>query len=594
MSNEASHTYEFGPFLLDPSRRLLLREGKPVSLTAKAFDTLQLLIKNKERIVEKEELLKGIWPDTFVEEATLAQNIFTIRKTLGQTPDGHQYIVTVPKRGYRFVGTVRELQKQPVSVEEGQPPAAGPSGGDEKTKSEQQSLAVMPLVNMSDDPNAEYLCDGITENVINSLSQLHELRVVARSTVFRYKGGEIDPQEVGRELNVTAVLAGRVQLMCEQLIVKAELVDVANGWQLWGEQYARKLSDIFEVQDEIAKHISASLRLRLTTEEQNQLARHHTENAEAYRLYMEGRYHWNKRTDESLKKAIKCFEHAINIDPNYALAYSGLADAYVSFDFHGLLPPWETMPKAKAAARRAIIIDSSLAEAHTSLACVKLIYDRDWATAEKEFKRALELNQNYAHGHNWYSQYLMATGQIEESFKESMIALSLDPFDIGTNLHLGWHYLHAREYDKAIKQLTKVIDLDPHFYLAHLLLGMAYEQRGRFSEALAEFQEARVLEDSPVLLGFLGYTYAALGNKSEAVELLNELQERAKRSYVPPYSMALIYSCLQDQDKAFESLDEAYSDGNQWLTWLKIAPEFDSLRTDPRFATLLRRLNLKN
>jgi tetratricopeptide (TPR) repeat protein len=348
------------------------------------------------------------------------------------------------------------------------------------------------------------------------------------------------------------------------------------------------------VQDEIAKHISASLRLRLTTEEQNQLARHHTENAEAYRLYMEGRYHWNKRTDESLKKAIKCFEHAINIDPNYALAYSGLADAYVSFDFHGLLPPWETMPKAKAAARRAIIIDSSLAEAHTSLACVKLIYDRDWATAEKEFKRALELNQNYAHGHNWYSQYLMATGQIEESFKESMIALSLDPFDIGTNLHLGWHYLHAREYDKAIKQLTKVIDLDPHFYLAHLLLGMAYEQRGRFSEALAEFQEARVLEDSPVLLGFLGYTYAALGNKSEAVELLNELQERAKRSYVPPYSMALIYSCLQDQDKAFESLDEAYSDGNQWLTWLKIAPEFDSLRTDPRFATLLRRLNLKN
>ena len=593
MSSETSHYYELGPFLLDPARRLLLRGGKPVSLTAKAFDTLLILIENRQRIVEKDELLKGVWPDTFVEEATLAQNIFTIRKTLGENPDGHQYIVTIPKRGYRFVGRVRELQNQDIKVEEKRPPTARLSASYEETESERQSLAIMPLANMSDDPSAEYLSDGVTENVINSLSQLHELRVVARSIVFRYKGGEIDPQEVGRELNVNAVLVGRVLLIGNQLIVKVELVDVANGWQLWGEQYTRKLTDIFEVQEEIAKIISEKLRLRLTTEERKQLTRHYTDNAKAYQLYLKGRYHWNKRTEEDLRKAIESFEQAIKIDPHYALAYSGLADAYISFDFHGLLPPWETMPKAKAAARRAIEIDSSLAEAHTSLASVKLIYDRDWATAEKEFKLAIELNPNYVHAHNWYSQYLMATEQIEESFKESLIALKLDPFDLGTNLHLGWHYLHARDYDQAIEQLKKLIELDPNFYLAHLLLGMAYEQRGNFSEALTEFQEARMLEDSPVLLGFLGYTYAELGDRSKALELLDELRERAKQSYVPPYSMALIYACLEERDKAFESLDQAFRAGNQWLSWLKVAPEYDSLRSDPRFAKLLQRVDLK-
>jgi len=277
MSNEASRYYEFGPFLLDPARRLLLRDGKPVSLTAKAFDTLLLLIENRERIVEKDELLKGIWRDTFVEEATLAQNIFTIRKTLGEDPDGHQYIVTIPKRGYRFVGRMRELQNQYFKVEEKRPPTARLSAGYEEIESERQSLAIMPLANLSDDPGAEYLSDGIAENVINSLSQLHELRVVARSTVFRYKGAEIDPLEVGRQLNVNAVLVGRVLLIGDQLIVKVELVDVANGWQLWGEQYTRKLADIYEVQEEIAKHISEKLRLTMTTKERKQLARHYTE-----------------------------------------------------------------------------------------------------------------------------------------------------------------------------------------------------------------------------------------------------------------------------------------------------------------------------
>ena len=594
MDVESSHGYEFGPFQLNPARRLLLREGQPVSLTAKAFDTLLVLIENRDRVVDKDELFKSVWPDTFVGEATLAQNIFKVRKTLGQDPDGHPYIVTIPKRGYRFVGRVSRLEDQPVNVEGKRPAEAALSISDEETASESQvkSLAVMPLDNLSDDPNAEYLSDGITENTINKLSQLHDLRVAARSTVFRYKGKNFDPRKVGRDLSVNYVMVGRVSLMGDQLIVKAELVDVANGWQLWGDkQYVHKLSDIFEFEEEIATHISEELRLTLTKKEQEQIKTQYTENSKAYLLYLEGRYHWNKRTEEGLRKAIELFKQAIKIDAHYTLALFSLADAYISFDFRGLLPPKEIMPEAKAAARTAIEIDPGLAQPHTSLGCVKLIYDRDWDGAEKEFKRAIELDPKYAAAHNWYSQYLMAKGHIEESFNESRIALNLEPFDLGTNLHLGWHYLHARNYDAAIEQLKKVIELEPKFFLAHLLLGMSYEQQGNFSEALEEFKEASLLENSPILLGFLGYTYAALGDRTKAVEVLDELRQRSKDSYVPAYSMALIYSRLGEQDEAFELLEQAAVERNQWITWINVAPEFDSLRRDPRFAKLARRVN---
>ena len=594
MGSEASRGYEFGPFYLDPPRRLLLREGKPVSLTAKAFDTLLCLIENRERVVEKEELLKSVWPDTFVGEATLAQNIFKIRKVLGHDPDGHSYIVTIPKRGYRFVGIVSPAEDQPANVEEEQPAKTTSSAVTEETTAENQvkSLAIMPLANMSNDQNAEYLSEGITESIINNLSQLHELRVVARSTVFRYQGREIDPLEVGQELNVNYVMVGRILLMSDQLIVKAELVDVTNGWQLWGQQYTHDFSDIFKFQEEIAKDISQKLRLSLTKKEWEQLDKHYTENAEAYDLYLQGRYHWNQKTEEGLRKAIACFEQAMQIDPHYTLALFGLADAHLVFDFRGLLPPKETMPKAKAAASRAIEIDTTLAQAHTSLGCVKLIYDRDWEGAEKEFKLAIKLNPQYGYAHSWYSQYLMAVGQSEKSLKENQIAMELDPFDPGTNLLLGWHYLHVRDYERATEQLKKLIEIEPKFFLAHLLLGMAYEQQGNFSKALEEFHEATSLEDSPISLGFLGYTYAALGDRARAVEILEELRERSKHSYVPAYSMALIHSRLGEQEEAFEHLNEAFTERSQWLSWINVAPEFDSLRLDPRFATLVQRANL--
>lgn len=593
MNDESSQGYEFGPFHLDAARRLLLREGQPVSLTAKAFDTLLVLIENRDRVVEKEELLKNVWPDTFVGEATLAQNIFKIRKTLGQDADGHPYIVTIPKRGYRFVGKVSRFEDQPANVEDERPAQTTVSAGNEETASESQvkSIAVMPLDNLSDDPNAEYLSDGITENTINKLSQLHDLRVAARSTVFRYKGQDFDPLKVGRDLSVNYVMVGRVSLMGDQLIVKAELVDVASGWQLWGDkQYVHKLSDILEFEEEIATHISDELRLTLTRKEQEQIQTHYTENIKAYLLYLEGRYHWNKKTEEGLSKAIELFKQAIKIDPHYTLALYSLADAYVSFDLRGLVPPKEIMEKAKAAASKAIEIDPGLGQPHTSLGSVKLIYDRDWEGAEKEFKRAIELDPKYAPAHNWYSQYLRTKSRIEESFNESRVALNLEPFDLNTNLHLGWHYLHAGNYDDAIEQLKKVMEWEPKFFLAHLLLGMAYEQQGNYSEALEQFNKARLLEDSPVVLGFLGYTYAALGDRTKAVKTLDQLRERSKQSYVPAYSMALIHSRLGEQDAAFEYLDKASMDRNQWLIWLDAAPEFDNLRPDPRFEMLLRRV----
>jgi DNA-binding winged helix-turn-helix (wHTH) protein/tetratricopeptide (TPR) repeat protein len=594
MDSEVSHSYQFGPFYLDPSRRLFLREGKPVSLTPKAFDTLLCLVENREHVVEKADLLKSVWPDTFVGEATLSQNVFKLRKILGQDPDGHSYIVTVPKRGYQFVGKVSYSEDQPANGEDEQPATVTLSPGAEETTSENhvKSLAIMPLVNMSSDPNGEYLSEGITESTINNLSQLHELRVVARSIVFRYKGREIDPLEVGQKLNVDYVMVGRVLMRGDQLIAKAELVDVSNGWQLWGQQYIYDFSDIFKFEEKIAKDISEKLRLSLTRKEREQLDRHYTENPEAYDLYLQGRYHWNQKTEEGLRKAIDCFEQAIKTDPHYTLALFSLADAYVAFDFRGLLPPKETMPRAKAAASKAIEIDINLAQPHASLGCVKLIYDRDWDGAKKEFKLALKLNPKYGYGHNWYSQYLMAMGQSEKSFQESRIAMDLDPFDPGTNLLLGWHYLHVRDYDRAIEQLKKLIELEPEFFLAHLLLGLAYEQSGNFSKAVEEFQTANSLEDSPLSLGFLGYTFAALGDRDKAEEILDELRERSKDSYVPAYSIALIHSQLGEHGQAFEHLHQALRERNQWLSWLKVAPEFDSLRLDPRFAELVQRANL--
>jgi DNA-binding winged helix-turn-helix (wHTH) protein/tetratricopeptide (TPR) repeat protein len=596
-SRAVKHFYEFGPFRLELEEKLLSYEGKTVALAPKVFETLVLLIENKGRVVKKEEMMKMLWPDRYVEESNLTQNIFMLRKIFSEAPGKDQYIETVPKRGYRFVGTVKEVQEEVKQAEEESVPVEEPESElqqERPARSDETkiSIAVLPMVNETGDATLEYLTDGITDGLINSLSQLPQIRAIARSLVYRYKGKDVDALKVGRELAADTVLVSRVVALGTVLIIRAELVDISTGWQLWGEQYQTQLSDILQLTDEVSANIFAKLHLKLTEAEKKRLGKHYTQNPEAYQAYLKGLHYRNQRTGEDYQKAIESFEQAIKLDPGYALAYSALADSYVSFDFYGILPPWETSPKAKTAAINALVIDDTLAEAHTSLACVKMMYERDWSNAEREFKRAIELDPHYAHAHNWYSHFLMAMGRIEESYAESQIALKLDPLDDSVNQYLGWHHIHARQFDRAIGQLEKTLANNPDFFLARVTLGMAYEQKGEVARGIEEFKKAYKLERNAIVLGFLGHAYARMGNIGEAQKILAELEELSKRIYVPPFSIGLIYTALGQNTQAFEWFEKAYAAQNEWLNWLKVTPEVDILRSDPRFTDLLKRLNL--
>jgi tetratricopeptide (TPR) repeat protein len=367
-----------------------------------------------------------------------------------------------------------------------------------------------------------------------------------------------------------------------------ELVDVTNGWQLWGEEYSKPLSDIHNFQGAVAKDISEKLRLKLTGEDWQRLLKPRVQKAEAYQMYLKGRYFLNMRTKEGYQKAIASFEQAIEVDPTFALAYSGLVDSYVLFDFYGLTAPWETTLKARAAAVRALELDNELVEAHTSLASIKLVYDRDLVGAEREFKRAIRLNPKYSRAHDGYAHCLIEMGRIEESLAECKIAIELEPLDLEINQHLGWCYLLAREPDRAIEQLHKTLALGPEFYRARILLGIAYGQKKEFSHAISQFLQASLIEKTPVLSGFLGYTYAMTGGK-EALQILHDLLEESKRNYVPPYSIALVYTGLGRKNEALEWLQKAFVEHSHWRGWLSLTPELDSLRADPRFTELLQR-----
>jgi TolB-like protein/Tfp pilus assembly protein PilF/predicted Ser/Thr protein kinase len=457
------------------------------------------------------------------------------------------------------------------------------------------SLAVLPFVNASNDPNTEYLSDGISDSLINNLSQLPNLRVMARSTVFRYKGKEADPQKVGEDLRVRAVLSGRLLQRGDTLIVRAELMDVAKGSQLWGGQYNRKASDVFALQEDLSKEISEKLRLKLTGDERKRLAKRPTENAEAYQLYLKGRHFWNKRPRSSdVEKGIEYFQQAIEKDPDYALAYAGLADSYAvlgAWESDARIAPREVMPKATAAAMKALALDDQLSEAHASLGFVSLHYDWDWREAEKQLKQAIALNPNYATAHHWYSHYAMAMGRSEESLAASKRALELDPLDDTINAHLAWHYYYARQYDQAIAQSRKTLELNPNSFWAHYFLGLAYEQKRMFAQAIPEFQQAIAVSSATFAKGALGHAYALLGNRSEALRLLSELKEPSPRGYVPSYNISVVYEGL-GEEQAFQWLEKAYEEHSSWSVYLKVEPRLDPLRSDPRFADLLRRIGL--
>ncbi len=452
------------------------------------------------------------------------------------------------------------------------------------------SLAILPLANVSAHPKMEYLADGITESIINTLSQVSALRVMARSTVFRYKGREVDPQEVGRDLNVRAVMLGEVLQFGSNLIIKAELVDAEDGSQLWGEQYHRRPSDILSIQEEIAREIARNLQLKLSGEQQQRLNKRHTDSTKAYQLYLKARYFWNKRTEEGIRKSIGYFNRAIEEDPCYALAYVGLADAYDMMGVYHILRPDEASSRAKAAAERALEIDSSLAEAHTCLAKVKTDYDWDWLASEAEFRRAIDLNPNYAPTHQWYALHLMAMERFDEASAQIKLAQELEPLSLSINVSMGLPFYWSRQYDQAIEYFRKTIEVDHTFSLAHVLLGQAYLHQGLHEEAISELQTARQFDNTPQVQAMLGYAYTVAGKTSEAEQILGELETLSARRYVSPYLRALIYAGLDDKAQAFKWLDRAYEERNEWLVWLKVDPKLDSLRADPRFADLLRRV----
>jgi serine/threonine protein kinase/Tfp pilus assembly protein PilF len=455
------------------------------------------------------------------------------------------------------------------------------------------SLAILPIINAGGDPDTEYLTDGITESIINNLSQLPKLRVMARSTVFRYKGKDVDPQRVGQELGVRAALTGRALQRGDLLIIKTELVDTEDGSHLWGEQYNRKLSDIFTIEEEISREISDKLRLKLSGAEKKQLTKRYTENNEAYQLYLKGRFYWNKRTLEGLKKGIEYFQQAIDNDPGYALAYAGLADSYNILVSYSALAPHDAFPKAKAAAIKALELDGRLAEAHTSLAFVKFGYDWDWAEAERGFKQAIQLNPGYSFAHNFYGVLLAALGRLEEAFVEIKKAHDLDPLSLPINTNLGWLMYLARRYDESIQQYLKTIDLDDGFPLAHRRLAQTYEQTQRYGEADAEFEKAAAFSGDDIeLLSARGHFYAIVGETDKAHGVLRQLEAFAQSRYVPSYLVGRIYLGLGDIDRMFDLLEKALDERYGYLAYLNVEPLFDSVRSDPRFAQLIRRVGL--
>jgi serine/threonine protein kinase len=455
------------------------------------------------------------------------------------------------------------------------------------------SLAVLPFANISGDPDNEYLSDGITGCLINVLATLPKMRVMAQSTVSRYKGKEIDIQMIGRELGVRTVLTGTIAQRGGSLIIGTELVDVVTGSQVWGAQYNRKLGDIFAIQEEISNEITDKLRLHLTPAEKKRLAKRQTESADAYQLYLKGRYHWNKWTEEGYGKGIEYFREAVEKDPSYALAYSGLADSYILLGWNSYLPPKDVFPKAKAAAIKALRFDENLAEAHTSLAASLWLSDWHWLEAQTEFKRSLQLCAAYPTANHWYAEYLMTMGRPEEAIARIRHSHDLDPLSLIINAAVGWTLYLARRYGEAIEHLRGAVELERSYPVTHWILGLVYRKTGQYETAITEGEDGVNLSGgSSLMRAALAHTYGIANRIKDALEILDSLTKLAQQRYIAPYFLAGIYIGIGENDRALEYLEKAYEEKSHWLIYLHIDPSMDTLRDDPRFQNLLRRVSL--
>lgn len=645
--------YEFGAFLLDPSEHRLLREDVPIPLSPKVFELLVTLVASHGRLIPRDMLMKTLWPDSFVEETNLTVNISLLRKTLGNSPSGQPWIATIPKRGYRFDGPVLELTSPaidappagPASVS---PPVASPDSFPSESIQSQaaaaepakpalthesapirfpyawaalvvlvaagllwagvrfftarvaaktvavRTIAVLPFASPGAAGENQYLGVGLTDAVITRLGRLSQI-VVRPIGAVRSLGDAPDPIEAGKKLNVQAVLDGTVHRIGDHIQVAVRLRRVSDGNLLWSESFDEHTSSDFEIEDAISQRLASALTLRLSPEEKRQLARPDTPNAQAHELYTQGRFFWNKRSVESVAKSIELFRQATSLDPNYAEAWAGLADALILSGSYGnsFLAPSDAMPKAKEAAQKALALDDSSAEAHTSLAYIHFVWDWDYASAESEFKRAIAANPGYVNAHHWYSHQLIAQGRVGESHEESELALGLDPTDVVINEHMAWHHMMTREYDRSLPQARKAVELDPSFVQAHRVLALDLLYTGQEQEACAEFAKGVELShDDPVARAYLARCYAVTHREADARKMLAGLEQAAAERYISAAEIAAGYAALNNPDAALKWLDKACDERSGSLVYLNADRVWDPLRSNPRFQANLRRVNL--
>jgi len=635
--------YEFGPFRLDPNRHRLFCGDEAVALSPKAIQTLILLVENRGKLLEREALMDALWPHMIVEDANLTVAVSQLRKALNQNGDKAEFIETIPRVGYRFVADICEVIKEPAPLIPQERKRLQPIADNIEAKettiappqlqakisllSEQRSslrmqrtlivalalclitavgaiayhfvrssgsapanigsVAVLPLKNLTGDPSAEYFSDGITESIISELSKVPELKVISRTSVFIFKGKDIDPIEAARRLGVASIVEGSFLKSTDRIRIQLRLVAATDGHIIWsGDSYERAAADIFEVQDEISCNVVQQLRPVLCA---GKPARFSTENVAAYEAYLKGRYYMGQRTAEGLMKAIQFFQQATEIDANYALAYCDLAESYKLAVWYVPMPASEAVPKLQMAAIKAIELDSSLAEAHTAMAEVYSFQWR-WKESLAENERAITLNPGYGAGHHHVALALALIGRNAEALTHIERARELDPLSLIINTDFGWVYYLGRRYDEAIAQYQRALELDPNFTLAHFDLALAYSALGHHDKAIAEMQNTR--GRGPEYLAGLGYLYAVAGQRTEALTRLAELQRLAKQQYVPPYHFAWIYVGLGDKDKAIALLQQVYAEHTQHVVDFKTLPMFDSLRSDERFQELVQKVGL--
>jgi TolB-like protein/DNA-binding winged helix-turn-helix (wHTH) protein len=648
----------FGVFEADTLACELRKHGLRVKLSEQPFQILIMLLARPGEVVSREDLRERLWPsDTFVDfDHGLNNAVMRLREVLGDSSEHPRFIETLPRKGYRFIAPV-EL-KNPASNGAAAPHALGENlrtasaiatdssspdagslpkavhrpvnwhltlpriavlslavlaagvllsgitvryvrgvGASKGKANRSSSLVVLPLENLSGDKEQDYFADGMTDDLIANLAKIRSLRVISRSTAMAYKGTHKPLPQIASELNVDAVVEGTVMKVGSRVRITAELVQVSTDRHLWADTYESPIGDVLALQNRVSSAIVDEIRINLTPEDKERLAKNPSVSPEAYEEYLKGRYYWNKRSGEGFARAIGYFEEATRKSPHYALAYAGLADCYgiIGATIYGRVPAAEAAPKAKAAAIRALEIDPSLAEAETSLATAKFNYDWDWTGAAEGFKRAIQLDPSYATAYQRYSLYSIAMGRFDDSFEQIKKARDLDPLSISINASFGWRLYLAREYGRSIAQLRDTLEMDPSYEWAHLILGQAYEQKGEYNLAIGEFQKAVELsQSSPLMISALAHAQALSGSHGEALKLLAQLETLSRKQYVSPYYVAIVYLGLGKNDLAMNWLEKAYADRSNGLVFLKVEPELDPLRSDHRFISLQNKLNFPN